>query len=101
MLGVSSSVSRSTPTMELMVLISESALAPAAAAARAGSTMLVMLGVSFTITGMRRDLRHPARDLLAIFRHLADGAAHAALAHAVRAAVVQLDAVRAGIFDLA
>ncbi len=49
--------------------------------------------------GNARHLHHPARDLLAVFGNLADGAAHAALAHAVRAAIVQLDAVGAGIFD--
>src|SRR5208283_5836097 len=44
-------------------------------------------------------LHHPACDLLTILRHLTDRAAHAALAHAVRAAVVQLDAIRPRIFD--
>ena len=48
---------------------------------------------------MRRGFHHPARDLLAVFGHLADGGAHAALAHSMRAAVVQLDAVGAGVFD--
>jgi hypothetical protein len=33
-----------------------------------------------------------------VFGHLADGAAHAALAHAVRAAEIQLQAVGAGVF---
>jgi hypothetical protein len=37
--------------MELMVLISDTASAPPALAARAGWRMSVMLGVSFTITG--------------------------------------------------
>ena len=48
---------------------------------------------------MVADFHHPARDLLAILGHLADGGAHAALAHAMRAAVVQLNAVRAGVFN--
>ena len=52
-----------------------------------------MLGVSLTITGMRVCCLAPARDHLDVFRHLADGRAHAALAHAVRAAEVELDAV--------
>ncbi len=39
------------PMTELIVLMSESAFAPAATAARAGSTMFVIFGVSFTITG--------------------------------------------------
>jgi hypothetical protein len=38
--------------IELIVLINESAFAPAATAARAGLTIFVMLGVSLTITGM-------------------------------------------------
>ena len=41
----------------------------------------------------------PARDHLDVFRHLADGRAHAALAHAVRAAEIELDAVAAGVLD--
>ena len=41
----------------------------------------------------------PARDHLDIFRHLADGGAHAALAHAVRAAEIQLDPIGAGLLD--
>lgn len=38
---------------ELMVLMSERAWAPPARAAWAGSTMWVMFGVSFTMTGSR------------------------------------------------
>ena len=38
--------------IEFNVLISDSAFAPAATAARAGLTMFVIFGVSFTITGM-------------------------------------------------
>ena len=53
MLGEISSVSRSTPVMELSVLMSDRALAPAARAARAGGTISVTFGVSLTITGMR------------------------------------------------
>src|SRR5471030_3171929 len=41
----------------------------------------------------------PARDHLDILRHLADGRAHAAFRHAVRAAEIELDAIRAGGFD--
>jgi len=40
----------------------------------------------------------PRRDHLDVFRHLAHGRAHAALAHAVRAAEVEFDAVGAGVF---
>ena len=42
----------------------------------------------------------PARHHLDIFRHLADRRAHAALAHPVRAAEVEFDAVAAGLLDL-
>src|SRR5437868_3643257 len=47
---------------------------------------------------MRRIL-HPACDLLAILRNLTNGGPHATLAHSMRAAVIELNAVRAGIFD--
>ena len=40
----------------------------------------------------------PFGDLLDIFGHLSDGAAHAALAHAMWTAEIQLDTVAAG-FD--
>jgi hypothetical protein len=56
-----------------------------------------MLGVSFTITGSLLYCLHQ-RDHLDVFGHLAHGRAHAALAHAVRAAEVQLHAVGAGVF---
>ena len=87
--------------IELRVLMSESAFAPPASAARAGITMFVMFGVSFTITGILARLRHPAGDLLTVFGNLAHGRAHAALTHAVRAAVVEFDAVRTGVFNAA
>ena len=45
-----------------------------------------------------RLLLHPRGDHLGVLGHLADGRAHAALAHAVRAAEVQLQAVGAGVF---
>ena len=41
----------------------------------------------------------PRRDHLDVFGHLAHRRAHAALAHAVRAAEVELDAVGAGVLD--
>src|SRR6185437_13419324 len=43
-----------------------------------------------------RGFLHPFGDLLAVFRHLTYGRAHAALAHAVWAAKVELEAVGAG-----
>jgi hypothetical protein len=45
--------SRSRWVIELMVLISETASAPPASAARAGARTSVMLGVSLTMTGSR------------------------------------------------
>ena len=45
--------SRSTPITELTVLMRLTASAPPACAARAGKRTSVMLGVSFTMTGMR------------------------------------------------
>ena len=85
--------------IELIVLISETASAPPFCAARAGGRMSVMFGVSFTITGSVAYSLHPARDHLDVLGHLADRRAHAALAHAVRAAEVQLEAVGAGVLD--
>ena len=67
--------------------------------ARRRTVMSVTFGVSFTSTGMFGDLLHPAGDHLDVLGHLADGRAHAALAHAVRAAEVELDAVGAGVVD--
>src|SRR4029077_7282493 len=48
-----------------------------------------------------RDFHDPASDLLAILRDLADGAAHAALAHTVRAAIVQLNTVSSSVLNAA
>ena len=85
--------------IELMVLISETASAPPRCAA---------CGRLADVGDVGRELddhRHagvglaPARDHLDIFGHLADGRAHAALGHAVRAAEIELDAVGAGVLD--
>ena len=57
------------------------------------------------VGGELHDHRHarillaPAGDHLDVFRHLAHGGAHAALAHAMRAAEVELDAVAARLLD--
>jgi hypothetical protein len=51
--GSGAKLSRLTPVIELMVLISDTASVPPAFAARAGFLMSVMLGVSLVITGMR------------------------------------------------
>ena len=48
----------------------------------------------------RGDFLHPFDDLAGVIRNLADRAAHAALAHAVRAAEVELDAVGAATLRL-
>src|SRR5436309_3128296 len=50
--GRGAKVSRSTPVIELIVLINETASAPPFWAARAAQVTSVMLGVSFTITGV-------------------------------------------------
>src|SRR5690606_13480264 len=49
--------------------------------------------------GHARILLAPARHHLDIFRHLADGRAHAALAHAVRATEIEFDTVAFGLLD--
>ncbi len=49
--------------------------------------------------GHARVLFAPAHDHLDVFRHLADRRAHAALAHAVRAAEIELDAVGVCLLD--
>ena len=75
---------------------------------RVGAAALGRLGRLADVGDVGRQLddhRHagmllaPARDHLDIFRHLADGRAHAALGHAVRAAEIELDAVGAGVLD--
>src|SRR5665213_2659540 len=88
--------SRSTPISELIVLISETASAPPALAARAGARMPVTLGVSLTMTRMRLA---PARDHFDIFGHLTDRRAHAAFRHAVRTAEIEFDAVAFRLLD--
>ena len=57
-----------------------------------------MLGVSFTSTGVRATSFTHSVIMRGVLGHLADGGAHAALAHAVRAAEVQLEAVGARVF---
>ena len=83
------------------MLISDNASAPPASAARAERAMFG------DVRGELDDHRdfaarlNPARNLLAVFGDLANRRAHAALAHAVRAAIVELDSVCAGVFDFA
>jgi hypothetical protein len=87
------------PVMELMVLMAERPSAPPRLAARATVRMSVMLGVSFTSTGVRAFSFDPPGNHLRVLGHLADGGAHAALAHAVRTAEVQFEAVGACVFS--
>ena len=56
-----------------------------------GLTIFVMFGVKLDDDGnLARTSMTQRSDLLAVFRHLAHGGAHAALAHAVRAAIVRV-----------
>ena len=48
-----------------------------------------------------RNFFGPRRNHFGVFGHLADGGAHAALAHAVRAAEIQFERIGAGIFRAA
>ena len=57
-----------------------------------------MLGVSLTSTGVRAASFTHSVIICGVLRHLADGGAHAALAHAVRTAEVQLQAIGARAF---
>ena len=83
--------------MLLMVLMSEMALLPARFAARAASVTSVMFGVSLVMTGIFATSITQPTIVSATFGLLPDCRAHAALAHAVRATEVQLDAVRARV----
>src|ERR1700761_3718105 len=56
------------------------------------------VGREFDDDGSARGFLHPFGDLLAVLGHLANGGAHASLAHAVRAAEVELEAVGARSF---
>ena len=84
---------------ELIVLMSAIPSAPPARAARPGLRMSVTFGVSLTRTGTVGLLHDPFGDHLHVLGHLADGRAHAAFAHPVRAAEVELDPIGAGVVD--
>ena len=85
--------------IDVMVLISDTASAPP----RFGGPRRVQdigdVGRELHDHRQARVLLAPARDQFDVFRHLADGRAHAALRHAVRTAEVELDAVAAGVLD--
>ena len=85
----------STEVIELIGVDQADRIRPARFCRPGRIAMSVMLGVSFTITGMRVYCFAPAGDHLDIFGHLPDGGAHAALAHPVRAAEIQLDPISA------
>jgi hypothetical protein len=81
---------------ELIVLISETASAPPFWAALPGGTILVTFGVSLTITGrLETSLTHSVT--MQCIRDLAHRGAHAAFAHAVRAAKIELKSIAACI----
>ena len=85
--------------IELMVLISDTASAPPVLRGARRVADVGDVGRQLDDHRHARVLLAPARHHLDVFRHLADGRAHAALAHAVRAAEIQLDAVGAGLLD--
>ena len=86
----------------LIVLMSETRVGAALLGrARRRSVMSLDVGRELDETGVVRDLLHPLGDLAGVLGHLADRRAHAALAHAVRAAEVQLEAVGAGVLGAA
>ena len=83
--------------MLLIVLMSERPSAPPAHGREARLEDVAGVRRELDEDGRLRELLRPARDLLEQLRLLADRRAHAALAHAVRAAEVQLEAVDAGV----
>ena len=85
--------------IELMVLISDTASAPPCLGRARRLADVGDVGRQLDDHRHAGVLLAPARHHLDIFRHLADGRAHAALAHAVRAAEIELDAVGAGLLD--
>ena len=85
--------------IELIVLISETASAPPRTRGAAGRQDVADVGRELDDHRHPAVLLAPARDHLDVFRHLADRRAHAALAHAVRTAEIELDAVGAGVLD--
>jgi hypothetical protein len=91
--------SRSTPMMLLMVLMSESPSAPPSDRGEARLEDVADVGRELDEHRRPRELLRPAGDLLEDLGLLADGRAHAALAHPVRAAEVELEAVGAGVLD--
>ena len=85
--------------IELMVLMRLMPSAPPRFTARPISRMLRDVGRQLGQHRDARDFLDPRADHLGIFRDLPDGRSHSALAHAVRAAEIQLKAVHADILD--
>ena len=85
--------------IELIVLISETASVPPVCAARAGLRIVGNVGRQLGDHRHARILLAPADHHFDIFRHLTDRRTHAPLAHSMRAAEIELDAVGAGVFD--
>ena len=85
----------------LMVLMSETPSAPPARAACAASMMSPVFGVSFTSTGVFANSFAQRVISVRSFGSCPTRRAHAALAHPVRAAEVELEPVAAGVLDLA
>ena len=83
---------------ELIVLIRLTASAPPRSAASGDGSNVGHVGRELDDHRNLADFLHPRRDHLRVFGHLADGRAHAALTHAVRAAEIQFERIRAGIF---
>ena len=96
----STSVSRSTPMIELMRVDQRHRVGAAVLRGARRRQDVGDVGRELHDHRQLRVLLAPARDHLDVLGHLAHRRAHAALAHAVRAAEVELDAVAAGVLDL-
>ena len=86
------------PVIELMVLMAETPSAPPRAGRPGDLPDVRDVGCEFDQHRGARNFLDPGCDHLGVFGDLADGAAHAALAHAVGAAEVEFEAVGAGVF---
>ena len=91
-------VSRSMPVIELIVLMAESASAPPRLRRARHRPDVGDVRRQLHQHRSARHFLHPLGDHARILGHLPDRAAHAALAHAVRAAEVQLQPVGARVF---
>ena len=85
--------------IELIVLMSDTASAPPRLRGARRAADVGDVGRQLDDHRHARVLLAPARHHLDVFGHLTDRRAHAALAHAVRAAEVELDAVALRLLD--